>query len=213
MKNIIKTLLLLAFVTFCATSHAQSPQAVAEATARIYDFLLDGNCDKAMESYQNLKIAVGEFPDIEKRIAECKKNKRATTTTPTTNAVFVDLGLPSGTKWSVTYESGYYSYNEAVKKYGNYLPTEAQWRELIDNCKWTWDNAKNGYKVVGPNSKSIFLPAVGWFDNTSSAYGYYWTSTAYSSNYAWRIFFSQSSHKLDYSDKVRGYSVRLVQNK
>ena len=43
------------------------------------------------------------------------------------------------------------------------LPTIQEWRELFDKCKWEWGSllALNGYKVTGPNGKSIFLPAAG----------------------------------------------------
>ena len=75
MKNTIKTLLLLALITFCATSHAQSAQATAKATALIYKYLQEGDCEKAQEKYEDLKIAIKErIPDIEESIAECKKN-------------------------------------------------------------------------------------------------------------------------------------------
>ena len=45
------------------------------------------------------------------------------------------------------------------------MPTEVQMQELIDNCKWEWTqiNAVNGYKVIGPNGNSIFLPAAGYY--------------------------------------------------
>lgn len=74
MNNIIKILLILSIVSFCTQMQAQSPEAVAQVKARIYKYLQDGDCDKAQESYQNLKIAVGEITDIEENIAECQKN-------------------------------------------------------------------------------------------------------------------------------------------
>lgn len=89
---------------------------------------------------------------------------------------YVDLGLPSGTKWasvnvgaSTSYESGIYStWNNANPgdQWGQEwkLPSDNQIRELIDNCQWTWKKVKNvdGYLVTGPNGKSIYLPAAGF---------------------------------------------------
>ncbi len=44
-------------------------------------------------------------------------------------------------------------------------PSPAQFQWLLDNCTWTWDDTKKGYKVTsnvsGYTSKSIFLPAAG----------------------------------------------------
>ena len=72
---------------------------------------------------------------------------------------------------------------------GNWrMPTIDEWRELIDNCTWTWTtkNSVNGYEVKATNGNSIFLPAAGYRndDERSSAgsYGYYWSSSL-STNY------------------------------
>ncbi len=43
---------------------------------------------------------------------------------------YVDLGLPSGTKWKSVNEAGdengFYTYDEAIKAFGNKLPTKKQ---------------------------------------------------------------------------------------
>jgi hypothetical protein len=43
-----------------------------------------------------------------------------------------------------------------------YMPTVADWQELIDNCQWTWTSEQGvtGYRV-SRNGKSIFLHACG----------------------------------------------------
>lgn len=43
------------------------------------------------------------------------------------------------------------------------LPTKEEFKELLNKCTWTWtlQNGVKGYKVTGPNGKSIFLPAAG----------------------------------------------------
>jgi len=43
------------------------------------------------------------------------------------------------------------------------MPKLQQFKELKDNCTWTWTtlNGKNGYEVKGINGNSLFLPAAG----------------------------------------------------
>lgn len=75
---------------------------------------------------------------------------------------YVDLGLPSGTWWKDKNEDvGFITSARAVNLYGNKVPTLLLLRELIDNCQWVWMN--DGYRVVGPNGRFIFLPAKGWY--------------------------------------------------
>ena len=63
------------------------------------------------------------------------------------------------------------------------MPTFKEFKELRENCTWTWktQNGVNGMLVTGPNGKSIFLPAGGWYDKTTlsgkTTYGSYWTAT------------------------------------
>ena len=56
------------------------------------------------------------------------------------------------------------------------MPTWAECVELRDKCTWTWttQGGHNGYKVTGPNGKSIFLPAAGYCDGTSLDGVGYW---------------------------------------
>ena len=82
---------------------------------------------------------------------------------------YVDLGLPSGTLWKNANEGGdnaRYTYDEAVSRWGSKLPTKEQLVELKNKCRWKWTTRKGvkGYKVIGPNGKSIFLPATGYRD-------------------------------------------------
>lgn len=89
---------------------------------------------------------------------------------------YVDLGLPSGTKWASCNvgatkpeEYGeYYTFDE-VQKLGVIVPTKEQWDELIHKCTWLWttQNGVNGYLVTGHNGNSIFLPAAGYRRNSS----------------------------------------------
>ena len=108
---------------------------------------------------------------------------------------YVNLGLPSGTLWKDQNENGFYDYSSAVQKYGRMLPTKAQAEELKTKCRWTWTG--NGFKIVGPNGKSIYLPACGCIHCDGSynevSCGYYWTCTPDDSEAAWTLDFMLSS--------------------
>ena len=130
----------------------------------------------------------------------------------------VDLGLPSGTLWRNSNEGGdyaRYTYDEAISRFGNKLPTKQQLEELKSKCTWTWTS--KGYKVTGPNGYSITLPAAGYRDcfgdvDFVGTYGYYWSSTPNDSNSAWFLYFDSSGVLMRYYTRCYGRSVRLVQN-
>lgn len=131
---------------------------------------------------------------------------------------YVDLGLPSGTFWKNQNEGGdnaRYTYDEAISRFGNKLPTKQQLEELKSKCTWTWTS--KGYKVTGPNGYSITLPAAGYRDCNGDVYrvgasGLCWSSTPYGSDRARYLFFGSGVVSLDYSFRCLGQSVRLVQN-
>lgn len=68
------------------------------------------------------------------------------------------------------------------------MPTTEQQKELYDECLWTRTkmNGVNGYRIKGPNGKSLFLPAAGYrSDNSLEALGScgsYWSRSCYTSN-------------------------------
>ena len=131
---------------------------------------------------------------------------------------YVDLGLPSGNLWKNANEGGdyvRYTYDEAVSRFGNKLPTKEQLEELKNKCRWSWTG--NGYKVIGPNGNYITLPAAGFRNRYGDVYyvgsfGDYWSSTHIDSDYAWRLGFDSSRVGM-YGNNGRcyGQSVRLVQ--
>lgn len=123
-----------------------------------------GDCEKAKETYALYKEKVPEGnAEIERRIANCAGGKATCTLN---GHEWVDLGLPSGTKWATcnvgaskpeTYGS-YFAYGEKLPKSSytknNYKPSGADaatanwgrgWRipskyefqELMDNCEST----------------------------------------------------------------------------
>lgn len=148
---------------------------------------------------------------------------------------YVDLGLPSGTKWAICNIGA-----STPEEYGDYLghgfssipegwsfPDDNSWKELIDNCVWEWItlNDVNGYHVVGPNGSCIFLPAAGYtpISSTQTNYvgtrGYYWSSDSHFSTgngktYYHGLFFSETSYVVE-SNFFQQYSsgkvpIRLV---
>ena len=129
----------------------------------------------------------------------------------------VDLGLPSGTLWKNANEGGdnaRYTYDEAVSRFGNKLPTKEQLVELKDKCTWTWTG--RGYKVTGPSGESITLPAAGDRDcngavRSVGTIGDYWSSTSDNSVFAWSLLFGSGVVYMYYCNRCLGLSVRLVQ--
>ena len=78
---------------------------------------------------------------------------------------YIDLGLPSGTLWSIGNESGLYTHGEATKLFKN-LPSVKQAEELRSLGKWKWNPFLRRYAVKGPNGKKIFFKAAGLEENS-----------------------------------------------
>ena len=98
------------------------------------------------------------------------------------------------------------------------MPTKDEIEELHDKCSWTWTtvNGVNGYKVIGPNGNSIFLPAAGNRSGTGLRYrgteGYYCSSSlfgGYCYN-SYSLYFNVSGHDWYLSGRHMGISVRPV---
>lgn len=97
---------------------------------------------------------------------------------------WIDLGL--SVKWASCNEGARLvsgigmgcSWNDAKRfktKDGSRLPTAMEAEELLDKCKfeWTMLDGQMGFKVIGKNGNSIFLPVN---CRTGEAVGKYWTS-------------------------------------
>lgn len=128
---------------------------------------------------------------------------------------YVDLGLPSGTLWKSSNEKGgFYTYDDAVSKFGDELPTREQWEELKGMCTWKWTG--KGYKVSGDNGRFIVLPASGAHGYEGSigvgSNGFYWSSTLYNSDKAWCVDFIKDGVFVSKCHRIEGLSVRLVHN-
>lgn len=96
------------------------------------------------------------------------------------------------------------------------LPTKEEIQELCKRCTWKWTciNGHNGYKIVGPSGKSIFLPAAGLrFDSKSDLigeYGLYWCDTQSSGVNAPNLNFNSLGTGIYYNGREDGRSVRPV---
>lgn len=72
--------------------------------------------------------------------------------------------LDKSNDWNIIPQSfGGTSYDSATHVLGNpfRVPTRSEWKELIDNCKWKWEEKDGitGYIVTAKNGNSIFLPS------------------------------------------------------
>ncbi len=177
---------------------------------------------------------------------------------------YVDLGLPSGTKWAsrnvgaknaesagtffawgeVT-ESNYTeaeceTYNRSASDLskagivqnlrltaeydaathnmgaGWSMPSERHFKELVENCSWTWQDKPAGYKVIAKNGNMIFLPATGYMESESNqnypSQGFYWTSEmeSNSTKNAIGFGFSSTNHETTSFYREIGRCVRAV---
>ncbi len=110
-------------------------------------------------------------------------------------------------------------YDIATAKWGQgwRIPSKEDWKELIEKCKWTKENAFHvyGYRVEGPNGNSIFLPNTGLrygeaISNTDA--GYYWTSEMAQNNRecACYYYFDREMHNESVDTRTFVYSGRAV---
>lgn len=69
------------------------------------------------------------------------------------------------------------------------MPTLEEMEELLKNCTWTRSTVRNieGYKVIGNNGNSIFIPSGGetMGKKNYKTYPHLWTSTFYNDLHAW----------------------------
>ena len=108
-------------------------------------------------------------------------------------------------------------YDAASKQWGDdwRMPTEEELYELLSHCSWQWitKNGVNGYRVIGPNGNSIFLPAAGTFNSEHNECGCYWTGSFSDENCHWdalNLQFDESYHYSNYAQPDEGLVIRPV---
>ena len=116
--------------------------------------------------------------------------------------------------------SGNSAYDAACYHWGSSwrLPTKKELEELKDKCRWSWtqQDGHEGYKVVGPNGNSIFLPAAGYRNGTSADLvgtdGNYWSGSPDESDTqdAYDLAFDDADRGVYWCYRYRGRSVRPV---
>jgi hypothetical protein len=123
------------------------------------------------------------------------------------NRKLIDIGAEiSGTE-----------YDAASKQWGDdwRMPTEEELYELLSYCSWQWItiNGVNGYKVIGPNGNSIFLPAAGTFNSEHNECGCYWTGSFSDEDCHWdalNLQFDEFYHYSSYAQSYEGLVIRPV---
>ena len=100
------------------------------------------------------------------------------------------------------------------------VPHPNVWSTMCDsnsNFTWSWDSQKKGYTITNKtdNTKSIFLPAAEYIiDNyqpiSINEYGSYWSNCLTSNTQARYLFFNNTNHKEDDSDRSYGLPIRPV---
>ncbi len=101
---------------------------------------------------------------------------------------------------------------------GNWrTPTDVELQELFDRCTLVWmtQNGVDGCKVIGPNGKSIFLPAAGKREgNTSWSVGtdcFYWANSLENTpDWAFYMNIYDDYFSIEGHDRYYGCSVRPV---
>ena len=98
------------------------------------------------------------------------------------------------------------------------MPTKIEMEELKRECnrEWITINGVNGYKLTGPNGKSIFLPATGFRRESLhlnvNEYGAYWASTPYQGegNNSGYTYFLVDRYSVAWNSRFMGFAIRPV---
>ena len=111
-------------------------------------------------------------------------------------------------------------------KYGKSwrMPTERELAELQSKCEWIWMSIRGvyGYKVIGPNGNSIFLPAAGYYNYENKEemgfeffgageLGLYWSSSlADYDQYATCLELYEDEAHISFTSRYCGFTIRPV---
>ncbi|MEE1090753.1 MAG: hypothetical protein UH103_04940, partial [Paludibacteraceae bacterium] len=95
------------------------------------------------------------------------------------------------------------------------MPTDEELTELREKCTWEWTtlNGVNGYKVIGVNGNSIFLPTAGYYLNIPkgcNVEGCYWTKSKTFNKYSCGLYLNSGVQEIRNSSRLRGHTIRPV---
>ncbi len=103
------------------------------------------------------------------------------------------------------------------------MPTDSDMKELRNECTWTVETRSGvtGYKVTGPNGKSIFLPFAGYYNGneliSNNSEGNYWCSTMYLFAHEYQMGYTlnlaKDTHDISRYTRKGGCTVRPVKHK
>ena len=108
-------------------------------------------------------------------------------------------------------------YDAATVNWGNgwRMPTKLELMELCEKTTAVYVNYNNvsGYRFIGPNGNSIFLPAAGYRDNNGLQRdcAYYWSSVVYESD-GWYSYYLNGGSIRYLGNKYHGLPVRAVKD-
>ncbi len=120
--------------------------------------------------------------------------------------------------------SGKAKYDAATAAWGGSwrMPTRDEMNELLTKCNWlrTTEQGVPGFRITSKDKEfannSIFLPAAGWFYETSilkaGELGYYWCSSPYENTtvYAQALYFDENNAEIRQWARRYGRSIRPV---
>ena len=158
------------------------------------------NLGASEESDEGAYLAWGEIDEKKEYTEESYKYYN------TTYATFTDIG---GNIGGTAYDAARVHWGDDWR-----MPTKEEFDELYKKCTWSWVRVDdtNGYKVTGPNGKSIFFPAAGISYFYHGTHVLLWSSTVVEKNIslAWCIFSSSTNMAYTHMERKYGVPIRPV---
>jgi len=100
------------------------------------------------------------------------------------------------------------------------MPTVDEFYDLINKCIWRWETVKGvvGYRIIGLNGNSIFLPAAGnSYSTEGDMSGFYWSGTLVDEEYIYDAFclefYDCNEFYVNYGNPIDGKTIRAVTEK
>jgi len=127
-------------------------KAINYAAVKTKDILIQSIAQAYMDGYQD------GYRDCKEEIPAAFQSDKVE---------YVDLGLPSGTLWAADYEKEdgkivYLPYDKAAVLQ---IPTEEQWKELLEMCQWEYkyiSDHDRSFVCIGPNGNVIHFNNTGF---------------------------------------------------